>query len=233
MKVVTNDKLIKRNQKIGNISSLASLGILVLGFVLSFNPDQLTWAFAALLLGFIVSQVGLFFGARFGRSPRPDEHLTAALKGLENRYTLYHYTTPVSHLLVGPSGAWVLLPYSQGGIIRYDVKKQRWQQKGGNLYLKIFAQDSLGRPDLDVKGSLNDAQKFLNEKLGQSVPVEVKAALVFTNPKVTIEAAEAPIPTLTAEKLKDFIRKQAKDNAFPNETFLAIQQALPTESVEA
>ena len=56
---------------------------------------------------------------------------------------------------------------------------------------------------------------------------------MFTNSKVTIEAAEAPIPTLTAEKLKDFIRKQAKDNAFPNETFLAIQQALPTESVEA
>ena len=57
---------------------------------------------------------------------------------------------PTAHLLVGPVGVWVLMPRHQAGRITYDENKNRWRQKGGNFYLKIFAQENLGRPDLEI-----------------------------------------------------------------------------------
>ena len=79
------------------------------GLYLSFqttNQLMVTLSFVALLLGFLLSQVGIFFGNRWGRRPGPDELLSAALKGLEDKYTLYHYSTPVYHLLVGSFGGY-------------------------------------------------------------------------------------------------------------------------------
>ena len=88
-------------------------------------------------------------GNRYGRSPRPDEKLDAGLKGLQNEFVMYHYTTPVSHLLLGPAGVWVFKPYHQRGQVTF--KKNRWQMRGGGFlqsYMRLFGQESFGRPDL-------------------------------------------------------------------------------------
>ena len=230
MKVASNDKLIERNKKIGRYTSVGSLVILGLGMYLSFqttNTNAILLSLVALILGFLLSQVGIFYGNRFGRSPRPDEQLTASLKGLEEKYTLYHYSTSIPHLLVGPAGVWALLPFPQGGTITYDEKKNRWKQKGGNTYLKIFAQESMGRPDLDSKTMSNDNQKLVDQVLqGEQTP-RAQAVLVFTNPKAQVDAANAPIPTITVDKLKDFFRKQAKENPYPLEVIRKLQDSLP------
>jgi hypothetical protein len=232
MKIVSNTKLIKRNNRIGQIATIGSLVILLGGLALSFQAQWLTYSFIALLVGFVTSQVGIYFGNRFGRSPRPDESLSSALKGFDDKYTLYHYMTPVSHLLVGPAGIWVLLPYSQKGTITYDESKKRWKQKGGNAYLKIFAQESLGRPDLDVKTSVLDMQNYLVKAAeGVGIP-PVQAAVVFTNEKVVVDAANAPAPTMPAEKLKDFIRRKSKEEPASLEYIRIVQKMLPTESLE-
>ena len=103
MRILSNEKLIKRNARIGAIASLGGLAILVVGLVVSFNRiDQIALAWAALLGGFILTQVGLYFGNRWGRRPRPDEMLDTGLKGLNDQYSIYHYNSPVSHLLLGP-----------------------------------------------------------------------------------------------------------------------------------
>ena len=229
MKIVTNPKLINRNRKIGQFTSFGSMAILAVGLYFSFQSSQyaITISFAALILGFVLSQVGIYFGNRWGRSPRPDESLTAALKGLEEKYTLYHYVTAVSHLLVGPAGIWVILPYTMRGTISYDEKKKRWKQKGGNWYLKVFAQEGLGRPDLDVEAVCNDAKKYIARQTGKTELPPIQAILTFTNPKAEVEAANAPIPTLPADKIKDFFRKQAKESALPMETVRGIQDNLP------
>jgi hypothetical protein len=233
MKIVTNTKLIQRNRRIGQILSLGSLAVLGVGLYISFRPELLSYSFIALIIGFMISQIGIYFGNRWGRSPRPDEQLTSALKGLDDKYTLYHYTAPVSHLLVGPSGLWVLLPYNQTGVITYQ--KGRWKQKGGSLYLKVFAQESMGRPDMDVKSSLEDIQKFVNKELGDMEKPPIQAAVVFTNPKVEVKAPEAPIPTLEVDKLKDLIRKKVKENSklFAPESLKVITSALPEPEKEA
>lgn len=229
MKIITNTPLINRNKRIGQAATIGSLIVLGIGLYISFNPAMISWAFSALLVGFLLSQMGIFYGTRWGRSPRPDEKLTQALKGLGDKFRLYHYRSPVAHLLVGPAGIWVLLPYPQKGVITYDAAKGRWKQTGGNWYMKLFAQESLGRPDQDVKNALQNMENFLKNNLEEGQIPPVNAALVFTDNDVKVQVTDAPYPTLPAEKLKEFIRRKAKEAAFPEEMLKAVIEELPKE----
>ncbi len=234
MKIITNNKIIKRNRKIGQIATLASLVVLVVGFVISINTDAslFIWALLALMVGFLLSQVGIYYGNRFGKSPRYDERINQSLKGLDEKYTLYHYTSPVPHLLVGPAGVWVLVAYGQRGSISYDGSRKRWNHVGGNFFLKLFGQEGLGRPELEAKGQLQDLAKQLNTSLPQVPLPEPKAVLVFTDPKAEVGNIEdAPIPALHTDKLKDFVRRMARENPAPANSIQALEKALPEESI--
>ncbi len=213
MKVLSNDKLIKRNRTIGMLTSLAGLGIMVGGFIISIQDinsgQQFGTVLIALILGIILSQIGVYFGNRWGKSPRPDEILTASLKGIGDKYTLMHYVANIPHLLVGPSGLIALLPYQQGGKITYDSVKGRWKQKGGSAYWKIFGEERLGRVDLEVRGEIDDLKKLLAKNGLPELPIT--AILAFTNPKATVDAADAPYPTVPISKIKEAVRKLQKD----------------------
>jgi len=231
MRIITNEKLIKRNKIIGQVTTIASLLILGLGLYVSFTDSAgklVSITFGALIFGFLLSQVGIYFGNRWGKSPRPDERISAALKGLDDRYILYHYVTPVSHLLLGPSGVTPLLPYTQGGKITFDAKRNRWVQKGGNFYLKIFGQEGLGRPDMEIRYNTEDLQKSFTKHSIDPLPA-VQPVLVFLNPKAVLEAPEAAAPTLDAEKLKEWIRKRSKEFAFAPEQQKRIEALYPSE----
>jgi len=229
MKTVINEKMIKTRGKIGNYLAIGSLVLMGISVFLVFQEKYFTYAFIAMLIGFIASQVGIYMGNRWGRSPRPDEVVSQALKGLDGKYTLYHYKSPVPHLLIGPAGIIAILTFGQGGKISYNETKKRWQQKGGNWYLKAFAQESLGRPDQEVEVTLDDLKRFIQKQLpGADLP-EPQAVLIFSNPKVTIEAANAPVATMPADKLKDYIRKKAKSEAVPPEKIQVLEAALPSE----
>jgi hypothetical protein len=212
MEIITNERLIQRNARIGQITSVGGLIILAGGLYISFTREDLfLFSLLALLLGFGLSQIGIYFGNRWGRRPRPDEILDAALKGMDKRYSIFHYSTPTSHLLVGPAGVWILMPRNQAGLITYDEDKKRWRQKGGNWYLKIFAQENLGRPELEINAEIKAISSYLEDHgfEDEEVP-QVQAALIFTNEKVELDADNGPAPALTDSKLKDFIRKTAK-----------------------
>lgn len=229
MKIVTNEKLIRRNARIAQISMVGGLLVLAGGMFLSFRaPQEFGLSLAALILGFVLSQIGIYFSNRWGRTPRPDQLLNQALKGLDSKFTLYHYKSPVPHLLVGPSGLWVLMPRQQQGQISYS--KGRWHQKGGNMYMKIFGQESLGRPDLEVSGEVDSIQEFLTKHMpGESKIPEVQAALVFTNAKASvavIEGEDPPAATVMLSKLKDLVRKPVKGKSLSVERIRQIQDWL-------
>jgi hypothetical protein len=231
MKIITNTKLIEKNKKIGNYTMIASLVILGVGLVISFIQVELVnYAFLSLIIGFFLSQISIYYANRFGKSPRPDELITQSLKGLDDKYYLYHYTTPVPHLLVGPGGVFVLAPYSQTGKIYFDTKKNRWAQKGGNFYLKIFAQDSIGRPDLDVKTQIEDLQKFLIKNSANEADLpEIKAILLFTSKKVEVEQTDSEPPAIMIDKLKEIVRRTSKESPMKQATLQNILNALPNE----
>lgn len=227
MITIRNEGLIKRNTQIGKYSGIISIVILGAGMYVSFKyPEQIMYSLVALFLGFTLSQIGIFYSTRFGRSPRPDQELDDALKGLDDQYALYHYTSPVAHLLVGPAGIWMLFPYLQKGKIIYEDKKERWKRVGGNLYLRLFAQDNIGNPTQEIKSSTKRLQKEMGNIPDFEFP-SIKAALVFTNADAEVDAENAPVPTLHAGQLKKLIRKEAKgDVSLPSHNLKTIQDYL-------
>ena len=231
MKIIKNEKLIQRNGKIGNFTSLAALVVLGLGMYISFTRTELfMYSLGALLIGFTLTQIGMYMGNRYGRSPRPDEKLDAGFKGLPNEYAIYHYTTPVSHLLLGPGGIWVIKPYHQRGQVTF--KKNRWQMKGGGFlqsYMRLFGQESVGRPDIETDNEINSLKKYLAKQMDESDIPAIKALIVFTNDEVEIDAAEAPIPTLKVKQLKDFMRQKAKGKTVSTEILNKVKTALSSE----
>ena len=235
MKVVTNNKLIKRNAKIGQYTSIGALVVLGIGLYISFKmPDKFAYSLGALLLGFFMSQIGMYYGNRWGRSPRPDEVIDKSLKGLGRDYTVYHYVTPSAHLLVGPAGIWTLVPLYQSGKITYE--KNRWRSKGGGFiqgYLRLFGQENIGRPEVESKVEIDSASHYLTRVLpeGTKFP-EVRAVLVFTNPKVELMVEGAPTPAIIADQVKDFMREKGKTNPVSDEMLSLIRNTLPQSEKE-
>jgi hypothetical protein len=228
MNIISNDKLIRRNARIAQITGLGGLVVLVFGmYILFTRPNDFTLIWGTVIAGFILSQVGIFFTNRWGRVPRPDQHLDMALKGLDSNYSLYHYRGPTPHLLVGPAGLWVLIPHYQRGKITYE--KGRYRQKGGGFmlgYLRIFGQEGIGRPDLEAESEKEALIKFLKKKMPDKELPPVQAALVFTDERAELETDEAPIPTITAKKLKEFIRKKAKSKSLTLDRIREIRETL-------
>jgi hypothetical protein len=229
MKIIKNEQLIKRNSKIGQYTSLGALLVLGIGMYISFTqPELFIWALAALLVGFSLTQVGMYFGNRWGRSPRPDEKLDAGLKGLPGDFVIYHWTTPVAHLLVGPAGLWVLMPYHQRGQITY--RRNRWKLSGGGFlqnYMRLFGQEGLGRPDLEAESEINALRKSLSTGLAEEEIPEIKAALVFTSEETEIDAEGAPLPAIPLKKLKEFMRNKAKEKSISAATLERVKSVLP------
>ena len=228
MIIVKNERIIKRNSRIGQIVTVAALAILGGGMYITFTkPEMIQLSITALMVGFLLSQIGIYFTNRWGRKPRPDDLLDQSLKGLDKSYAIYHYQTPASHVLVGPAGVWTLIPKHQRGTVTYS--KKRWRQKGGGFflaYLKVFAQEGLGRPDLELESDVDALKRYLSKKMPDFELPPIQAALVFTHPEADIQVDEAPSPTLPMKKLKDFIRKTAKGKPISSETVQAIQDVL-------
>jgi hypothetical protein len=229
MKIIDNKKKIARNRKIGLYASLSSLVILVGGFILSLNPEQLALAYGALLAGLLLSQLGIYFGNRWGRTPRMDERLNQALKGLDDRFTIYHYMTAVPHLLTGPSGFWVIVPQHQPGTITYE--NNRFKQKGVFFLSRLFAQEGVGRPDLEAQAHKQDLEKFLQKSLTEESIPEVQAVIVFVSPKANVQTADSPTPAMHVEKLKDFVRRKGKEQQLNLGTLRSVVKLLPEESI--
>jgi hypothetical protein len=226
MKIIANEILIKRNNRLGQILSIAALVILGIGMFFSFkdtsNGTYMTFSFAALIVGFIVFQIGNFFLNRWGKSPRPDELISASLKGLDDKYTLYHYSTDIPHLLAGPAGIMALMPYSQGGTITYDAQKKDWKQHGGNFFLKAFSQEGLGKPVSEAQFNKEELDRYLTKIGIKPDQAKTSALLVFTNEKAEIKGEGSPVPFVVSSKIKDYLRKQAKEINFDSEPIIEI-----------
>ena len=231
MRVVKNERLINRNAKIGQYTSLAALVVLGVGMYISIQrTDLYIYAVVALILGFVMTQIGMFFSNRWGRRPRPDEQLDAALKGLPGDTVIYHYMSPVPHLLVGPAGVWILQTYQQRGKVGYS--RNRWRLSGGGFmqaYMSIFGQEGLGRPELDLANEAASLKKYLAKELGENAIPEIQSALVFTNEQAEIDATDAPTPALKIKQLKDFLRQKAKERSIESLTVSRIKSLLDGE----
>jgi len=207
MKQVINEKLIKRNKRIGNITSIIGIAILAAGLILNINPTPTRTfiSFGALVIGFVIAQISTYYVTKFGRSPRFDEIIADNLSKLNNKYTLFVYSSPVPILLTGPSGLWIPIAVSASGEIYYDKK---WKQSGGNFLLKIFGQENLGRPELEVKTNEKQIWEFLTDHFEDEQMPPINSILVSMHPKATLgDVEDAPTPIVEADALRRTIRR--------------------------
>ena len=214
MKIINNTKLIKRNKKLSQIVLYTSMALLSLGFIWSItNPgsSQATFAYIILIPAYILVQVSIFMANRWGRSPSPDEIVSNALKGLNNQYALYNYSTSVPHLLVGPAGIMIIKPYHHTGEISYNPDKKKFEQKGGpNFLSKIFAQEKLPNLISESKLLISDFHNFLKINHIEDVYTPTIVNLFYSE-KAILKTKNAPETTLEVDKLKDYVRQTAKN----------------------
>jgi len=210
MKAVTNEKRIARNVRIGNGASLAGLVMLGVAMYISFKlPQYISYALLCMLIGIISSNVGLYNTNRWAKRPRADEVLTRVLKGFDRRYYLYHYVLPVDHVLVAPSGLFVIVTRNQEGPIYYA--RGRWRQRF-NLFRTLgFRGEGVGNPLRDAAGDVRRMQKLLAARLPDLGEAAVQPLVVFTHERAALHVDDPPTPVLDAKGLKDYLRAQSKE----------------------
>jgi len=230
MKLSINNKLIDRNKKIAQTTLYISLALLTIGFIWTLRntePSKSLIGYLILIPAFLLVQISIYMANRWGKSPRPDEIVVQSLKGLDNTYTLYNYTTDVPHLLVGPIGILIINPYQHEGEISYNFEKKRYHQKGGaKLFSKYFAQEGLPNISKDVASLRKNINKYFEEN---SIPFDKEPEIVnlFYSDNVILDISNAPEINLKSNKIKGFIRNYVKKSKMPSEKVEIIRSKLP------
>jgi hypothetical protein len=220
MRIVSNDSLIKRNTTIAKYASFGGMALLVGALVINLlalrtpqDATKLVYVIAAFFVGFMLTNVGTLFNNRWGR--RPDRALADALKGLDDRYSLYNYRLGAAHVLVGPNGALVLHPKFQSGPILFNGK--RWVNPGARRGLfGLFNPDPLGNPVLEAAGEVEGLNRLV-KKRAPDLKLTPEALIVFLSPNAEVSAKDSPILALHKKQLKEHIRRLPKDPDFSPE----------------
>lgn len=209
MKLVRNEKKIKQNKQIGNILTFTSLAVLGLGLYFAFqkNTTMIIYSYVCLIIGFILTQLGLGFVNRYGRSPRYDEIIGSSFAKLRHDYTYYVYTTELPMLLVSPCRIWMPIPITATGEISYANGK--WVHKTKNKIQKLMGQDTVGKPEKEITFSLGVLKKYLMENgIPAEMQPEVKPIMVvYLKETILGDVSGAPCPVVELEDLKRYIRR--------------------------
>lgn len=233
MYIYTNEKKLKKYRNISKYSTLAAFAVLIAGAVAAFSPKYITLSFIALLVGFFLSQLSITFTSKWGREPSNNNIFNVKLKGLSDNFSIYHYMEPVDHLLVGTAGAFILMPYFQGGEIGYDEAKGRWTQKKANWFMKLFGQESIGRPDQECEANLAAVRDYFIKREIDFPEDKIHPMLVFINPQAKIlEGQNFKYDTIPLGKLKETIRNYAKDDRLSPEFIDEVTDKLPLDDIE-
>jgi hypothetical protein len=216
LKKISNPKLLRRNQQLGNDGQIGGMLILVGGFAASyFLPNRLELPYIALIAGFILVNIGASFNNRWGRIPPPDQAVDDLLKGLDDHYTLVHFRLGADHALFTPNGILAILAKYERGLITYDGKK--WRQTGVSSLLKFFGTEALGNPVLDAEAEAAALTKKLRKILQTDDVPPVQPVVAFVYEKTRVECDTAPLPVLHGSKLKEYVRRMPKQPALTPE----------------
>lgn len=220
MKIIIDEKKVKKLGKTGVILRWTSIGFLIIALIAVFSPNAienqktLSIYFVVLILGVLISSISNSLTTRYGKSPRPDELLDKTFKGLDDKYSFYHYRTSIPHLLVGPAGIWAIIPSFVDGEIIFNEKKGIWTRKSGSFLNRFLSREAFARPDKELLDFRKDFSKLLKEN-GLEVTEETKlnAAVILLNKSCVINGLsnENEILIIPMDKAKDRFRKIAKN----------------------
>ncbi len=225
MKIVSNEKVIARNSRAGFWATLLYPVVIALGALTLLSPQGNGFLAVALIaLGLVFRQASLTL-TRYGRGA--DLSLNETLKKLDDQYTLYHFSTPVSHLLVGQAGIWILLPRYVQGRVTFDEKRDRWKlERLKRQGLRGLFAEGIGRPDMEIVAEAGSLDRYLQKRWTSEDSPYLQAAIVLMDPKSEAATPNAPIPTVHLSKLREFIRQKEKDDKTSAAGLQAFKDAL-------
>ena len=232
MKVISDEKKIAKNVKITKYTLYASLIVLGLGFIVSIaTPNtlpNLILAVIILIFGYVLFRINSGMNIRWGNSPRQDEKLLAALKGLHNEFNFYNYSSPLPFMLVGPSGIWLFEIVDANGVIYFDETSLKWKnKKQGGFLRRLVTSDQVG--DLRKAVKLLD-EKWEKFKIGnptlQNLP-KPNELMILVNADTEIAGKDPEMELVRIDKVKDQIRKQRILPAFELENIQKLEEFLP------
>ncbi len=215
MKIVVDEKKLARNGKLARGIVLgvvaAAMGLMIAVLLGTTSPVFTTINPLYILLGevviivamFAIARIGFAYAGKYLSMMRPEKVFRDSLKGLDRKYTLMLFEKPTDYLLVEPGGLTVLIPRAQDTRVRFAGGK--WHGNRTMMRTLMGRDEAIGDPHKDATSALAAIKKMLDAH-APDIKVPLRAAIVFVNPSVTLDAEPGPIPVLRADQLKDFLR---------------------------
>lgn len=195
---------VKRNARIARILSFGGLASMGLGLVISFqNPTDTRPVLGLFLVGILTSQIGQPMRNRWDRRPRIDELLDGALKGLDQRFAIFHYSLGARHLLICPGGVFALIPRAEAGKIEYNDGSWTRTTSRGSLFRRAGTRSIRGI-EREADAEVDRANSRLD------FPFSVRPLFVFMHSNAEMNVNQAPAIASHLKKLKSSIRRLPK-----------------------
>jgi hypothetical protein len=214
MNHIVNERKERIGRALATGASTSGVVLLITSLALPILEQRLFFSGPPLplvILGLILSILGIRMANKWVRPPLVHQSLRAGLRGLGKQATAYHYYLPSPHVLICQHGVFSLSPVPHR--IAASVHQDRWRRKDG-LWRRLTSplrQDALGDPTAAAILDARRLQRWLDKHLpGHAVTVQ--PIVVFTRDEARVEVGETSIPVLYADKrkpsLKQWIREQ-------------------------
>ena len=225
MQRYVNERMIRRNSAFGTILTFGGIALMIGAVVLALTARELfNITLMVSFAGLILSQIGNTQRSRWGKHPRMDEVLDDALKGLDERYTLFHYLLGASHVLITPSGIYALCTTAIEGAISYSDGKwwrERPSRRGGQP-----RRQTLTEPGSQTGGEAERLERELRRRLDHEDLPKVEPLLVFVHPGADLDAEDAPFVSTHVKKLKHHLRSLPKAKTLSSADVAALVQSV-------
>jgi len=229
MRIIHNERRIRVLSFIGKYATLAGLLTLLAGLITSFaKPEWLLPMLVSLTLGIGFSVVGGFFAERYVGPLAHHDALVRVLKGMDDRHVLLQYILPASHVLLEPGGCTVFVVKAQGGQVTCEDAGRWKHRQRGKAFRQFAGQEAVGAPDFEAERQVRKLEEWLSSQL-PDVEVPVRAAIVFVNPKVTLDAVASPVPAFYGKKVKAWLRGPGKFKPLPAAVRRRLEETIGTE----
>lgn len=162
-------------------------------------------AYVALIIGMLLSSVGIYLADKWVQEPRAEQALEDTVKGFDDRYALYNYVLPADHVLAFPYGLMVFTVKGHGDTVRYVDGKWKHEQSLFKRFQSL-SRERLGDPIQQMETEM----ERMSELLDQAFPDEdipISGVIVFTHPDVVLEIDGVPADVLHVKKLKNYVRR--------------------------
>lgn len=233
MIVVTNEALAARRRRQAALLSVAGFLVLVLGLAANLlglraaGPDRtyVLVSYAGLVVGSILSWLGMALSDRWALRPRADAVLADALKGAGRAFRLYNWSLPADHVLLAPWGLTVFAVFNSEGPV--SVQGGRWRDRRplGRRLLGL-GRRPVRHPGRALSVEVDALRAALVAQDQALADVTVATAAVFARPGVALDVVDPDMPVMRADALREWLRQDGRGAPLTHGDRRRIERAL-------